>query len=204
MAFDVQAAKADGYTDEEIQAYLASQGIPTPAEAASAAGEPVSQYQPIDRSAEYTGLGQGVGLKALETGAELYAGKKLVLDPLLNAFGKGNGPVVPPTAPVTPQQQTFNALKATDAQNATRPVQQPSVVQRGVDYAKQMQRIAAEKVIAGARAAGPAIASAGRAVAPFAAPAAVGLGAMTFSGGLNTNEAEELRRRRAMPNPYAR
>jgi hypothetical protein len=197
MAFDVQAAKADGYTDEEIQAYLDSKGTPTPAETAATTGQPVPQYQPIDRSEEYTGLAQGVGLEGLKTAAELgglyYGGKKL-LGAAGKAFGS-SGPVVPTP---TPQQQTFNALKATDAQNAARSVQQPSVVQRGMDYAKQMQKIAAEKVMAGARAAGPAMATAGRAAAPYAAPAAVGLGALTFSGGLNTNEEEELRRRRAM------
>jgi len=32
----------------------------------------------------------------------------------------------------------------------------------------------------------------------------VGPGMALYSGGLNTNEAEELRRRQAMPNPYAR
>jgi hypothetical protein len=63
-------------------------------------------------------------------------------------------------------------------------------MQRGMDYARQMQKIAADKVVQGARAAAP--------LARAVAPAAAGLGALTFSGGLNQGEDEELRRRRMM------
>jgi len=196
MAFDVEAAKADGYTDEEIQQYLATKDQAIPEE------------KPIDRQDEKIGVMTSVVPDAVKYGLEgagLYAGGKA----LANAFrGPGAGamaapPVaVPPPPPITPAQQTFNALKATDAENFARTTQQPSVVQRGINYAQQMQKIAAEKVMAGARAAGPAVASMGRAAAPFAAPAAVGLGAMTYSGGLNTNEQQELARRRAMMPNY--
>jgi DNA-binding transcriptional MerR regulator len=75
--------------------------------------------------------------------------------------------------------------------------QQPGVIQRGMDYARQMQRIAAEKVMQGAqaagqsmvnagRAAGQGLATAGQAVAPYAraaaAPVAVGLTAALMPG----------------------
>jgi hypothetical protein len=50
------------------------------------------------------------------------------------------------------------------------------VVQRGMDYANQMRKIAADKVMAGVRA-----------VAPVAAPVAVGLGAMLTPSNANQN-----------------
>jgi hypothetical protein len=125
MAFDVEAAKADGYTDQEIQAYLASQGTPTPAQAASAAGEPVSQYQPVDRSAEYAGLGQGVGVgtvvgaavpAAIGFGVAKYGGRamdaarNMISSTGANAPGGANNPIggtripisTPTTAPAMP------------------------------------------------------------------------------------------------------
>ena len=71
MQARIDEARANGYTDEEIQAYLASQGTPTPAEAASAAGEPVPQFQPVDRSEEYTGLAQGMGTEGALTAAKI-------------------------------------------------------------------------------------------------------------------------------------
>jgi hypothetical protein len=159
MAFDVQAAKADGYTDEEIQAYLASENTPTPAQAASAAGQPVPQYQPIDRSEEYKGLAQGMGLETLKTGAELglayYGGKKL-----LGAAGKAfSGPVAPTP---TPAQQTFNTLKATDAQNAARATQQPGIMDRANQVVRQL---ALDKVVKSA-----------------GVPAAVGMGGAAATG----------------------
>jgi hypothetical protein len=70
-------------------------------------------------------------------------------------------------------------------------------MQRGMDYARQMQKIAADKVMQGARAAAP-MAQQAAGMARAAAPAAAGLGALTFSGGLNRGEDEELRRRRMM------
>jgi hypothetical protein len=102
----IDEARANGYSDQEINDYIASQGTPTPAETASAAGQPVSQYQPIDRSQEYLGLAQGTGLKALETGAELYVGYRLGKS-LIGAAGRamnGSTPSAPaaPMAPVEP------------------------------------------------------------------------------------------------------
>ena len=182
----IQEARDAGYSEEEINAELAIiQG--------TASAPEVQPQTPIDRTEEYTGLAQGIGLETAKTAAELglayYGGKKL-LGAAGRAFG-GGGPVAPTP---TPAQQTFNTLKATDAQNAARSVQQPGVMQRGMDYARQMQKIAADKVIQGAQAVAPVA----RAAAPYAAPAAVGLGALTFSGGLNSGEDEELARRRAM------
>lgn len=174
MAFDVEAARADGYTDEDIQRYLATKDQPLPAE------------QPRDRSEEQLGVATSaipaVGSLAKDVGmlgAELYAGKKLIYDPLMKRFGPGSAPVAPTTpttpTPLTPQQQTFNALKATDAQNAARATQQPSIMQRGMDYARQMQQIAAQRVMPVAGAA--------------AMPAAVG----AMGAGMTYGAANQLR-----------
>ena len=99
---------------------------------------------------------------------------------ILNASGQPMRPMAPgPVAPAAPAAAPAPAAAA-----------QPTAMQRGMDYARQMQKIAAEKVMQGARAAAP--------LARAVAPAAAGLGALTFSGGLNQGEDEELRRRRMM------
>jgi len=113
MAFDAEAAKADGYTDEEIQAYLVAENQPTPQQIAEQQGVPVPTMQPIDRSAEYKGMAQGMGLKALETGAQLYAGKKLVVDPILGAL-RNRGAPPPPAVPTPPVTLTGGANPAFD------------------------------------------------------------------------------------------
>lgn len=132
MAFDAEAAKADGYTDEEIQAYLAAQNTPTPAQTASAAGVPVPTVQPIDRSAEYLGMTQGMGLKGLETAAELYAGKKLVVDPVLNAIRNRGAPT-----PMSPAEQTFNTLRTPPEVLNAPPVGGPAA-QQGSTFIQRM------------------------------------------------------------------
>lgn len=81
----IDEAKANGYTDEEISAYLGSQSTPAPQQGLG----------PMDRSEEYAGLAEGIGGKALQYGAELYAGKKLIVDPLINAYKNRGGPVSP-------------------------------------------------------------------------------------------------------------
>jgi hypothetical protein len=108
----IDAARADGYTDEEIQDYLQrqqsrdqvveqaqqSQTIPAPE---------IAPYEGMDRSEEYTGLAQGMGADALQNilklaavgagaGAGVYGAKKLV-DRYTNAR---QAPPTPPAAPV--------------------------------------------------------------------------------------------------------
>lgn len=77
MAFDVEAARAEGYSDEDIQRYLASQGQSMSGETIPAT-QPVAPQVPMDRSAEMMGTGQAAALG----GAAALAGKKLVLDPI--------------------------------------------------------------------------------------------------------------------------
>lgn len=159
----IEEAKANGYSDEEINAYLQSQG------------QPVAQQQPIDRTEEYTGLAQGIGGEALKTGLELggayYLGKKL-----LGAF-KG-GPVSPAQAAQMGQagqvaQNVSQAVRATGTggagafnQMATQlgnntiqfpkgpvaptqvaPTQAPGMMQQGMDYVNRMRQIAAQRVL---------------------------------------------------------
>lgn len=112
MQARIDEARANGYSDEEIQAYLASQGTPTPAEAASAAGQPVSQYQPIDRSEEYTGLAQGMGTEGALTAAKI-AGLGVAGAYGLKKVGEMfRGPVAPtpPTAPGATQRIMSQAM----------------------------------------------------------------------------------------------
>jgi hypothetical protein len=99
-----QEAIAAGYSDEEIQKYLQSLSQPQ---------QNVSQQQPMDRSQEYLGMAQGIGGKALEYGTELYAGKKLVLDPILDAFKNKTPPTTNVNVQQAPQQQVQQTMQGT-------------------------------------------------------------------------------------------
>jgi hypothetical protein len=81
----IDEAKANGYTDEEISAYLGSQTTPAPQQGLG----------PMDRSAEYTGLAQGMGLDALGNAVEYgvpAAGAYYGVKKLIDAY---KGPVAP-------------------------------------------------------------------------------------------------------------
>jgi hypothetical protein len=146
MAFDVEAARAEGYSDEDIQKYLASQGQtmtgqPMPATPA------VATQVPMDRSNEYITAAQAA---ALGGGAAL-AGKALVLDPIRQGIGNLiKGAVAPQGVPAAPTQSP-----------------QPNIMQRGMDYASKMRQMAAQRVMpmAASGAAVPAGVAAGGAAA---------------------------------------
>jgi hypothetical protein len=126
MAFDVEAAKAEGYSDEDIQKYLASQGQTMTGQSVPATPAVATQV-PMDRSNEYITAGQAA---ALGGGAAL-AGKALVLDPIRQGISNMfKGPVAPQTATPMPAQSA-----------------QPSIMQRGMDYASKMRQIAAQRVM---------------------------------------------------------
>ena len=84
MAFDVEAAKADGYTDEEIKQYLSSKGQPLPEE------------KPIERGEEQYGTAISAIPTAVELGALGYGAKKAI-----EAWHGGPAPV-PPTQAGSP------------------------------------------------------------------------------------------------------
>lgn len=204
MDFDREAAKAEGYTDEEIDAYLASKGQPLP------------EDQPIDRTEEYKGVASAAIPEAAKIGLELGAAG-LAYKGLKNIV---RGPVAPGSVPPTPPGATQSTLQslvgrpgsvsvpsagpapnpnAVFAGQGTGPAPvaqqaEQGMVQRGMQYADKVRQIAMEKVLQGAQKAAP-IAQAARPVAP----AALGIGGMLYSGGLNQGEEEELRRRRMMP-----
>lgn len=105
----IDEAKKNGYTDEEIQQYLATSQQPVPTQV------------PIDRSEEYKGLAQGIALdtmgnvidvggKAAAVGAGAYGAKKAF------DYFAGKGPVAPSVA----QQAAQQAAQQVGQQVATR------------------------------------------------------------------------------------
>ncbi len=214
MAIDREKARAAGYTDEEIDAYEAAQTQQEPMGDQPPPPPPASADQ---GQAGGTSMGEvgatmlaaagpfGLGVATAAAAPLAYKGSKMLVQgaknmvrpgSAMNPIG-GGGPGLsggggsPTRVPITTGPVAPAAPAAAPAPAAAA---QPNVMQRGMDYARQMQKIAADKVIQGARAAAPAMATAARAVGP----AAAGLGALTFSGGLNAGEDEELRRRRMM------
>jgi hypothetical protein len=159
MAFDVEAAKAEGYSDEDIEKYLASQGQtisgqPIPATPA------VAEQVPLDRSNEYMGL---AGAGAVGAGAAL-AGKALILDPIRQGISAMMKPS-PVAGPVAPSPQP-----APRPMPQTAPVAQASAQQTSRQaMADKVRQIAAQR-IAGFGASGAAV------------PAAVAAGGAAATG----------------------
>ena len=144
MAFDVEAARAEGYSDEDIEKYLASlgqtmTGQPIPATPA------VQPQVPMDRSNEYMGL---AGAGAVGAGAAL-AGKALIYNPIrqgINAMMQPSpqtvaaprpapvaGPVAPQGAPATASQQSMtNKIRQIAAQRIAGFGASPMAVPAGV------------------------------------------------------------------------
>lgn len=120
----IAEAKANGYTDEQIDAFLSPKPVERLDEKKDESGKPVSPY--VDRHEEAVGIGQyGLG-KAAELGAEAaatYFGGKKLLTAAGNAFrgpqgiaavqpgqspnmtGPTNTPVAPTSAPLEPGGQ---------------------------------------------------------------------------------------------------
>jgi hypothetical protein len=188
----IDEAKANGYTDEEINAYINSQNNPQPQQGLGAP----------DRSAEYAGLAQGMGtdtaIKAIEygvpTAAAAYGVKKLIdnyrgpvapsqsvpMQQVAQQAGQATGTYGAPKTPnlrVAPPgnpnagAQAFDQMtrQLTTPQPAQPIPQTSSMLQRGMDYANKMRQIAAERVIQNAG---------------NLAKAGIGVGAMTYSAPL--------------------
>jgi len=103
MAFDVEAAKADGYTDEEIQRYMETKDQPLPAEV------------PRTRGEEQLGVVASAIPDVVKYGLEAYAGKKLIVDPLLEMYKNRGGPVSPSQMGQAAAQNVGQAAQATQA-----------------------------------------------------------------------------------------
>lgn len=172
----IEEARAAGYSDEEINQYVQSLNQPpsTTQPSTFADGTPVvPQNEPMSRTEEYKGMAETALLplgKALTTGAELYAGKKLVFDPLVDAVrGRGpagpSGPVMPspanqpsvsapknpiamePMRPVAPAPEPFFSEKFDEAMK--KPPKGPirTAVDRGAEYASKIRELAAQKAM---------------------------------------------------------
>jgi hypothetical protein len=112
MAFDREAAKADGWTDEEIQRYMETKDQPLPAEV------------PRDRGEEQLGTFTSAVPDLVTYGAGLYAGKKLIVDPLVEMYKNRGGPVSPAQMAQAAAQNVGQAAQATQAGQAAQNVSQ--------------------------------------------------------------------------------
>lgn len=147
----IDAARAEGYTDEEIQAYLQGQQTTQPE-----VGPPQSEvapYQGMDRSEEYKGLAQGMGAEGLRNllqlagvGAGVYGAKKLVDQ----YMGARQAPAAPPAAPPAPTTGSPQAPFGTETEAQRKFSQRFSQPPKGglIDKTTQMVRqLAANKVL---------------------------------------------------------
>lgn len=220
MAFDVEAAKADGYTDEEIQQYLATKDQPLPPE------------QPRDRSEEQLGTAQSAAFglapyaipaagaaAAAVGGSKLYnawnasaeAAKALADAKLASEQGiaqrhaqrMGGVPAEAPTSAARSMPgygaTTYNVPTAgAPTTGAAMTPAAPEAPPSASNYMQRMTQLA-ERYMPAAKS---AVGAAGRVIEPVArvlgSTPVMGAQLMTYSPGLNANEEEELRRRRAM------
>jgi len=184
MAFDREAAKQAGYTDDEINAYLQAEAAKqqAPAPVVQDVGEPpapttvINEVTPTAASMGTTsvmaaapyvvpaaiGAGSVYGANLLKQGIgalNANAAAKLASEQGIQGRFEGRLPAAPVTAPVAP------TMTAPPVAQAARVVEQPGVMQRGADIASKMRQFAASKVIGPA---GEALGAAGKALAPLA------------------------------------
>jgi hypothetical protein len=177
---------------------------------------PVNLQEPtygVNRDEEHKAVLQGLGYEVAKNGLEGYAGYKAAKG-LINQFK--NGPVAPAEQMAQPAQQAMNGQQVVNGApvNTGARVQpnlnvqaggagapevqpiskQPSVIEQGMQYAKQhMARanqigdIAMQKVMQNAN------------LLNNIGKAGVGLAAATYSPSLNSNEQQQLAMRRQMP-----
>lgn len=190
----IEEARANGYSEEQIQAFLNPQPVKETALPPTAGPAKPSESPYVDRTEENIALAQGIGLEAAKYTALGGAGK-VAVDTALKIAGRqptpsimrgiGNVargaynmvrpgvpgiPTVPPSEPLTDFVQQRGAY-------APQPQQPPiggPAAQQATTFIQRMQALATQ-------------------YAP-AARALTGAGAMLYSPSLNTNEAEELRR----------
>jgi hypothetical protein len=222
MAIDREKARAAGYTDQEIDAYEAAQtqqepmgDQPPPPPPASADQGQVSGPGFGEMATTAAMAAAPYALPAVGLGAAGYGamkiggwGRNLAQSAsdvasamrertnveaarearMANRPGFGGAPRPTPGMPATPGPVAPAAPAAAPTPAAAA---QSTAMQRGLQYADKVRQLAMEKVMQTAQRTAP--------MARAAAPAAVGLGGLMYSGGLNTNEQEELRRRQMMP-----
>ena len=141
MAFDVEAAKADGYTDEQIQEFLNPTPVARPDLKTDSSGAPVSPF--VGRGEEAVGTAQYGAAEAAKYaaigGGGVYGAKKIA-----QALRGPVAPVAPSNLPITGSaQHTADILKSA---GGSAPSRAPSMVDRGTEIAKRIREIAASKV----------------------------------------------------------
>lgn len=137
MAFDVEAAKQDGYTDEEIQRYLSTKEIPVE--------EPINRYD--ETVGTFTSAMPQAAIYAGE-GAALGYGAKVLKD----AFG--NRAPSAPVAPVAPVAANPAVSPSYAAPSAAMPTSTVSAAQSIV------QKLALDKLLKNAGAIGAGLSTA--------------------------------------------
>ena len=165
----IDEAKAQGYTDEQIKEYLNPTPVARPDQAKDESGGPVSPF--VDRSAEAVGTGQYAAAEAAKYatlgGGAVYGAKKIaqaIRGPVTP------GPVAPNNLPITGSAAHTEAIIQSPSGQA--PSRAPTIMERGVNIAKKMQEVAASRVL------------------PAAAPyvrGATALGAMVTPGNAGQN-----------------
>lgn len=166
-------------------------GAPSPTEKAT---ENYNNSSMLDKILGAVPAGANLAGQALTSpvgvAAEALLGKKFLYDPLVDAIKNRGGPIAPQTMPpaVAPAQQATGtygkpnltlqqggiapnagqqAFNQMGQQLTKTPLPSPSMMQQGMNYAKQMQQIAASKVM-------PALNFASKAIIP--AQIAMGVG----------------------------
>ena len=206
MAFDRQAALQAGYTEEEIDSYLQNQAgspPPPPPTEMSATGEPPAptttvtpagegSYAPTLATAGLAAAGAAVPA-AVGYGVAKYGSN--ILDMAKNLMG-GAGSV--PVQPVTPAPNP-TAIGLPQAAPAPTPAAAPRTMPSGRPYSAAGQQFLQQQAAQEAQ----QIQKANQIVRQLALDkllkGGIGAGAALYSPGLNTNEQQELARRRMMP-----
>jgi len=213
----IQEARDNGYSEQDIQAYLQSLKTPTPAEQAAATGQPVPTVENTDRSAEYAGMAQGMGaslLPAAGTGLAAYGtyqGAKYLAPRIAEAYqnfrgnpsmptpGSSGAPIgSPPSAGAQRIPISTGPVAPTMSAAPTAPA--PSTMPSGRPYSPQAQQYLSQRT---PPAPAPQISNAQSIVQRLALDkllrGGVGAAAALTPSTTNANEQEELRRRRMMP-----
>jgi len=216
MAFDVEAAKAAGYSQEEINAYL--QGQPkTKALAPIAPGQEADVGEPPPPTTTVTPAGEGNYMPTLATaglaaagaaapavigyGVGKYGGRMIDAARNLIQGGGTSAAAVPTTNPTainlptttpTMQPPMGQSAPTTSTGRAFSPQAQQFLQQQA--SAQEAQQIQKANSIVRQLALDKVLKSAGGLLR-----GSVGPGMALYSGGLNTNEQQELARRRNMP-----
>jgi len=150
MAFDVEAAKADGYTDEEIAAHIRGQtNTPVPvqeqpsraAEVTATTAGTVGSYAPEIATAGIIGY----GLK--KYGPDIARTTGNIVSKLSQFNSSGGIPSVGTAANPIGGPAVPTPLPAPAP--APAPVQQPSMIQQGMQYANKVRELAMSKLLQG-------------------------------------------------------